>query len=553
MADTQRRQTAAVKNFFDGVAAAATVAGNRVRLSREAAASVIAGSSVPDCVGAFLAKMPEAAHGAILDSVLRGMDQFKREHGFAPDASLIEQALHNATPRPLSEVAPDHGSHGLRLDSATSAHHDQLSLNPVMAATSIMAQFAEAIPFAAYLPADIKTNEARLAILTHQAKSAFGDYADGASLDGIAGGGAFIDSERLCVLSTNGGGQSAALTFTVNPVAATTTGSSGAPLLRGRTVILVNGLPVASATRAYSGSTDAISGSVTISGTTYTITGTVNPTTGVISVSTSANLPAGTKVHALAYIDFEAAPDLAPVIGVEATIYNLIAKSGRAIVKTSIDALTQMQAEVGIDPRGQGLLALRAQYAQERHRRALQKMLLVATNNAGTWDYDLSTQIAQKDRSQIWMNLAPIVAGVSQTMANTTVNHGVTTLYVTGELSAQVRGLPLPMFEPSGITDRPGIYRLGRLFGLYDVYHTPWEVTGAVGGSSGQILAIGRSQDVARNPLIMGDAVAPVILPLAMSTDFKSGDGFYTRSFTELNPHQPSAQGAALISVTNIN
>jgi len=293
-----------------------------------------------------------------------------------------------------------------------------------------------------------------------------------------------------------------------------------------------------------------VAGSVTIAGTTYTLGGTVNSDTGAMSITTSATLPAGTALEALVYIDFEKAPELAPFVTTEATVYQLFARASRGLVKVSIDASTQMQQELALDPRGQSLLALRSQRAQERHYRAMAKMLRIGAARAVQWDYDYATQIAEKDRAQLWLNLMPILAAESQKMAERTVDHGITTLYFTGRLAAELRGLPSTLFESSGITDRPGVYRLGRLFGLYDCYYTPKLVVEGSATTS-QILAVGRATNVARNPIALGDAVPGLFLPLAMNSDMNTNDGYYERSFTEINPHTPSADAAVLINVIN--
>lgn len=560
MANTeQSRQPLVVKNFFDAVADVAAVdKKNRRTLSADAAKSVLSdnGIVIPNVVSGMLARYDEKVHAKILDSVLSGMSNYQREHGFAPDPSFVEFAVGSA----LRSVSPlgDLAIPGIRLDNATNNHHDQLSLQPAVAMVSIMAQFAEAIPYAAYLPADVKSNEARLAIMSNKAQSDFGDYLDGASLDGIAGGDGYLDSERMCTLSINGGGGSA-LTFTVTQKAsnavggiAVAGGNVAMPLLPGRTTLWVNGLPAGRETDSYTSGSNAIAGQAVIGGTTYTISGTVNSATGVISVTSSPVLPAGTVLEALAYIDYEKAPDYAPKIGTDVTVYRMFARSSRGIVKSTIDAMTQMTNELSLDPRGQALMSLRSQYAQERHYRVIRKMLRIAANLTDTWAYGYSTQIAQKSRSDIWQNLFPILGGLSQTMANRTVDHGINTLYLTGELAAQVKGLPSDMWEPSGITDRPGIYRLGRLNRQWDCYYTPKGLTESGGGDVSQILAVGRASNVARNPIVLGEAVPGMILPLAMNGDMVTSDGFYTRNFTEVNPHVPSAQGAALINVTGI-
>lgn len=542
MADpkVQSRQPVAVKMFFDAVDSAAP---GKTRLTAAAAQEVLRDGNirVPESVQRLVEKYKPEFHGMLLDAVRNGATMYEREHGFAPDASVVEYALDTAvkTVTPLADLHVP-----VRLDSATNAHHDQLSLQPAMAMVSIMAMFAEAVPFAAYLSADVKSNEARLAIMDNKADSAFGDYAKGDSLNGIAGGGGYLDCERVCLLTLNGG----AGPFAFAVKARTNDTGVAVPLLRGRTVLLVNGLPAGSEVRTTSGSgTNAVAGSVTIAGTTYTLGGTVNTDTGAMSITTSTPLPAGTVVQALAYIDFEKAPELAPYVSTEATVYTMFARASRGLVKVSIDASTQMQQELALDPRGQSLMALRSQRAQERHYRALSKMFEIGKGKTAQWNYDYAGQIAQKDRSQLWQNLMPVLAVESQKMAERTIDHGISTLYWTGSLAAELRGLPGTIFETSGIVDRPGIYRLGRLFGMYECYYTPKLLTDAP--TTSQILAVGRATNVARNPMIFGDAVPGVFLPLAMNSDMNTNDGYYERSFTEINPHLPSADAAVLISV----
>lgn len=547
--ETQTRQPFEVGHFFDSVQHATASGGTAEAVLKDAS------TPVPGVVAKLLERLPEKSgngeniHARVLDAVNMGIAKYEAAHGIKPTAATVDALLQNAVnaSKPLNEIT------GARFDAATSAHHDQLSLDPAVVIVSIMQMFEEAIPFATYLPTDTKSNEARLAIITHIARSNFGDYLEGAALNGIAGGAAYLECERVLTLSVNGGGALPAATVTAQSTGAVSGGNPAMPLLRGRTVIYVNGLPVAREPEVITGSGNStISGSVTIAGTTYAVSGTVNTDTGVITITNTPALPAGVVVEAYAYIDFERGPQFAPKIGTQADVFKLFAHASRAIVENTVDAYTQFMGEVNTDARGQGLLAVRRQDAQERHYRVLAKSLRVAARLTDTWAYDWTSQRQEKTRAVIWQDLAPVIAGLSQRMANLTTDHGITHLYMTGELAAQVRGLPSDIFQSSGITDRPGIYRMGRLFGLYDVYYTPRGLTETGNGATSQILCIGRSNDVARNMIVLGDAVPAMFLPLAMDSSMKYQDGFYTRRFTSLNPHEPSAQGAALINVTGI-
>ena len=110
--------------------------------------------------------------------------------------------------------------------------------------------------------------------------------------------------------------------------------------------------------------------------------------------------------------------------------------------------------------------------------------------------------------------------------------------------------LPREVFEPSGVAERPGIFRIGRLFGRFEVYYTPKGITES--DTASQVLCVGRATDVTRNPFILGDAVPPTVIPLSVGADLKQGAGFYARNFTAVNPHGPSSLGCALINITNL-
>ena len=71
------------------------------------------------------------------------------------------------------------------------------------------------------------------------------------------------------------------------------------------------------------------------------------------------------------------------------------------------------------------------------------------------------------------------------------------------------------------------------------------------GLTQSDIIAIGRSSQVARCPIVLGDAVAPTFLPLARQSDLVDQSAMYARDFTVVNPHQPSALGCAIITVLN--
>jgi hypothetical protein len=135
-------------------------------------------------------------------------------------------------------------------------------------------------------------------------------------------------------------------------------------------------------------------------------------------------------------------------------------------------------------------------------------------------------------------------------MAIDTMNHGITHLYVGAKVASQLMGMDSRVFAASGLSDRPNIYRIGTLFGRYEVYFAPNLLTETATGA--QVLCIGRATDVTRNPFILGDAVSPTVMPLSVNADMRTGTTFYARNFTALNPHHPSSMGAAMITIRNM-
>jgi len=457
----------------------------------------------------------------------------------------LQQGLVAATDR--KEVNKKQGD-GRMLDGVGNTEHsDPLGAQPNRVVVAITSAIAEAFPAATYLPADIGSNWARLAIVSHLAGTTFGGYNQNDIMDGVNVGQPFISAERLVTLAstdqTNFAGQISGITGGNTPVA----------VLRGRTLVYVNGFPcgMESANAPSSSSTSQITGYVTLGGVQYSMTGTVAPATGVVAIAFNTALPVGTIVAAEGFIDFENAPSLSPEVITQAVTFNLYATPWRARVRETIDAKTQYANELGLDMASEALIAVRNQFAMERHYNVLRKAIPLASSNSRTWDMEFQTQVAHKTRAMMWQDFQAVLGQSDQQMAEDTMDHGITHLYVGRVVQAQLLSMPQELFEPSGLVARPGIYRLGTLFGRYEVYYNPRAVENAAAGTA-QILAIGRSTQVARCPFVLGDAVPPTYIPLAVNDDFRSGAGFYARNFTSVNPHQPSSKGVAVINVINM-
>jgi len=545
MSGTQKKQytTSDATKLAAFVATASQTEGKAGAVFDSAAASEAAFDSIkneantdtPEIISELLGNVTTDDEKKVIKAIFDGARAYSNEHGFMPSGDVLLSAVHQAC--------------GI-FDSVSNGHHNQISVFPNAPIVAIMGAMAEATPFAGYLPADRGSNEARLIIVNHQAGSNWGDYSAGGIMDGIAAGGDYLGSSRTKELAGPNDTANYKFTFTAQPNA-----GAALNLLRGRTVVYVNGLIAMQ--EAQNGSSQAttvpLSGFVTLGGVEYALSGAVKPGSGEVVVTPTPALPAGTVVAAEVFVDYEKDPNVTPRMAVAAASYSLYASPFRAVYQITPEARSQFANEVGVDAGAEAMLAVRGQYALERHYNALRKAKMIGKyGNNVPFDFAYAEQIQQKTRAQIWQDFHSVLGAVSQKMAEDTADHGVTHLYVTATVAAQFLNMPRELFEPSGISARPGIYRLGRLFGLYEVYYTPKVLVESNGGASAEILCVGRSTQTARCPIIFGDASAPVFEPLGLGTDQLSGYAFNARSFTSANPHLASAKGCALITVSNL-
>lgn len=548
--DYAKRETAEVAQFVESLKDNAVKAGT---FDSAAATDFVLTASnqsssvkVPSALQAVLDEVGQDDAALITRAIVDGVSAYEDQHGVEAPADIVEQALH------LAYATTDQARRKFSLDSATSNHHDQIALQPNRAVVAILSAMGEAIPFAHYLPADIGSNEAVLAIMTHNAGNTYGRYAEGALMDGSLSGDAYISSSRIHTTTPATVDGAVAGKLTTVQTAEDTCDQSGTAvkLLRGRSLVYVNGVLAGKEVDSTGTGNSTVTGSITIAGTTYQIGGTINTDTGVFALTTTPKMPDTVPVTVEGFIDYERDASITPSIITAVNTYKLHAKPWRVLTHQTIDSRTQMANELGLDPYSEGVIAIQAQFANERHYEVLAKARRLAGNNQTTFDFEWSARSADMTRAKIWQDFAFPLGAISQQMAIDTMNHGVTHLYVGKNVAAQFLALPRDLFEPSGISERPGIFRLGRLFGRYEVYYTPKGITETT--TSSQILCIGRATDVTRNPFILGDAVPPTVIPLAVNSDMKQGAGFYARNFTAVNPHGPSSLGCAMINVINL-
>ncbi|WP_426237461.1 hypothetical protein [Pseudomonas sp. TWP3-2] len=507
---------------------------------------------LPARMAPLMAAVDEKHRPQILASLLDGIRRFQYEHGFMPSADMIDSALSQG----LSVADGSAGvlPGGATLDSVSnSLQGTPLSHQPNRISVAICGGLAESMPFGAYLPSDLSSNESKLAIVNSVAGSNFGAHKDGDILDGVNSGQHYISAERSVVAELAVDRATATFAFKTD-LAGT---GAGVPLIPTRTYVKVNGLKVAieinpnatTAARQIAGQVNVRKADGTV--TTHGISGSVTYGAGTGSLGFAPALPADVVVKVVGFIDYEAKPELTPTIKTKAESFSLFCTEQRVLMQVTPGARSQAQNELGADFLTVSVNSARRQWANERYYLALEKIREVAAITGKMFDFDAANQLLQKSRAQRWRDFAAFLGEVDQEVANNTMEYGISMLFVGKKGASNFRTMGADDFTPSGVQARPGIYRVGRYKNQYDVYYTPRHVNETA--TSLEMLAIGRAAQVARNPVVFSDALAPTLIPLGILSDLKSGAALYGRSLTEINPHDLSAMGCALITVENVD
>ncbi|NDY89698.1 hypothetical protein [Ideonella livida] len=563
-------QIAATRALFDSVEPGefATMAAPEVAASLGEKLARTGLDGLPKVVANYLGHVPSVMHGHALDAVSQGIAAYAAAHGRRPEGDTVAGILSSVAGMAdkYSIEARQAGRHIFAMDSVNASGSGQSNnwgLHPGAVMTAVLQMAATEIPFAGRIAADSGFATFRTGVLRNVAASNFGDYAAGDSLDGVMGAGEYIDSERVVTLTVNGG-MAAAVTGVVKTRAG---GSTELPLLAGASEIRVNGMVIgaeanagvygSSVNRSSGAGAYALAGSVQIAGTTYTLSdSTITPSTGAYSVKFSAELPAGTVVELVVYANYEANPDLAPVIGAEVDLHEYAVTASRAKTRATLDAFQQASAELGVDLFSAANWTVRAKYMLERYARVVKQLVLAGRALPGEWDMDWAAQKDQKNIAQVMVDLFPVLAKVSTSMAVATQDHGGDTLLVTGLFAQYLDSLPNEVFERSGLVKGKDVVRVGRLKQVnLDVYYVPaefgWLPNNDAAGTT-TALMVGRGTTTAKCPIIVADPIAPMLTPLADGQGGQMQNFFYVKGGAKLNRSTLFRQGAATITITGL-
>ena len=498
----------------------------------------------------------------IMDGVADQAKRFEQAYGYPVPDAVYDSAFRSVLPLINQDYA---NAIGVGDIAKRAGVYDEVSnvsggaMRVQQIAVAIMRAFSEQIPFAGVSAVGRGTNglEGRIILVEHMAQSDVGGYKQGDSLDGLDSGKPFMQSKRYvdaAPVDAEGLKYSATIKLSDND-------TNGCAIRSDTVQLYVNGILAAGANPgSRRGEAVAISSRFKLiddSGTDYRINVDCNdPTKGELVVTFDKKLPQGSRVRFSADIDFEhqTLKEKRPTLISEADVASFRIHYASGYYKFSQEAKHQWQSDVNLDLATQATIALRDQYYNERHHRAIECMYEIGQSYQSSFSLDWQNRLNERSISSVVDDIFFSLSKVNSDMVSRTQLSSLGVIYVGRDAVPFFEAMDNYIFVPSGVKKKAGIYRVGKWCGLYDVYCTPSPCLNKKTFSNAfQMLCIGRSDQIAGNPYITGDAVAPIITPFSITHAGEQGAFYFAAMNDTVNPFPRIASAAAIINVTNIS
>lgn len=521
------------------------------------------GSDVPEIIACVMDSLPEqVTFGGgrtketaqmVMDAVASSCIQYKKEHGRPAPDWVMDSAMRQAAAIASSDYAlklglDKYAQHSAVMDEAGSVSGGAMRIGQVLVA--ITQSYAENIPFAGSVAMGAGL-EGRLFNVGHVAGNNVGAYSQGDKLDGLAAGKPFMQSKRLVDATEATGEYTGTIKHHVGDAA-------GCPIRSDTVAVHVNGLLVAASNpSAKRGQSVSVADNFKLPGlsTAYSVTLTcLDPSTGVLKAVFTPTLPSGTAVMLAADVDYESSTMMGafkrPIVEVVADFKSIRGHYISGRYKQTQEAKQQWGTDVGLDSTSLGSLALRNQSGAERHNMATKLMYQVGRGYQTTFNLNWDARLNERSISSVMGDLTFVMSEADTAMIARTQLSSIGVIYVGQGGVPFFDSMPPEVFQSSHVTRRAGVYRLGTFLGRYEVYYSPIDELNTPNANGFQMLCIGRSNQVAANPFIVGDALGAQLLPQAINADGEQGAFFFQALGDSVNPWIDFASAAALINVT---
>ena len=526
----------------------------------------------------------------IFDGLEMGIEEYQRRNGgdnppiesiYAGMAMAYNGFIENSKDPEVQKAIAQY-------DKLSFDHHESLSVVPAAIQVTLMTNIASSLPIVAQLPNPIGSNEVPLLFGQTTANMRMGVFDAGDLIDGSKAGLPYLENRHTLVMQAGAGAGEFEITSRVGYTAQKDANGATkfviddetklAPYLGGRVVILVKGVPVARddskshATKSGISFIQPIDGqAVDIDGKKYLVKSgkaDLDNHTVTVTFDTAAGneTPAQDEVEVQLVFDYERKNAEGRLIltppGLDLTYgsYSIFASPMRAFISASIDAITQMRNELGLDWNGAVLAIVQQKYNLEQTARLLRDTRRACLmQQKHSYIIDLEKDGIQFNSVEGKLAAAKgslLKAKVSITqMTNRAV--GAVDYYVSDAGALYFSSMDANHFRPTGVAygDSSSIYRIGTLADGTNVYYIPDSLgvsdNSTNNGKNAEILVLPRPAVPETAPFIGMTAVPPVALT-ANGEMFEEQVGVYARISAERNPNPLYANQAMLIKIMNV-
>lgn len=568
---------------------------------------------IPPSLIALKENLDPSALPYLLDSIQCGIAQYRGVHGGdMPSASLVASAISQAdfihhhanaantdgmfdsvadalgvnaqaTLKEMMRTANFAKDEGM-LDGVNHGQHAAIADVPSLAMVIITTTIAAALPVVQYLPNPRGTQTVPLVYVRQSANMDYGKTNKNAVVDGVEAATQYFDNvHRIKFTSTDNITWTATVKRRSDKTTLLGVGDALLPILYGLTDYSINGQLFAE-DGATQTTASALSGVQQISPTVRdfkvgTVTG-VNLTSGTVNVETSVvtlvfnkAIPADSRIIGNFIGNFEATDAsgndqlVPPSTNINITYEAISAGPIRSKLAVTLEALSQMQNELGLDPRAAFVAVFTAKLMLEQNIRLLTEAYERALGSSKILVVDLSrgtdmTQAFNNTSAYASEVLPAIEEAKRNIIADVQAQPVGFDIYVTGKMSTLVKTLAddtnfIPTAVPHGLPNQ--LIRLGSRGSDHFYYIPPTasvlsekEVTiNNKAVMESDTLIVPRHDQAAKSPFI-GHIAVPITTQDLTSEAFKKGVTVFGRMACKLNPNERFGNQVWVLKVRNL-
>ena len=525
---------------------------------------------------------------AVFDGLEDGIIEFKRRNGGEMPSEYALAAALTTAAAPFGGGEKQDQNAEYTFDSLSLGHHEALSVVPAATQVIIAYGISNSLPLLSMLPNPMGSNELPIVYGTATAGLDMGVMRRGELMDGDKAGMPYLENRHTLTMKKASAG-----VFTLESHVAYTAEKRGdktvkftvdetsslAPFLGGRVSVMVKGIEIANdryRDHSTKGGRSVLQSPdpVEIGADTYIVTTAVaDLDTHTIAVNfdtTNGVDPDADDVSVELVFDYERKDSNGnnilrePSVDMEFLHRSIYAAPHRSRSTASIDAITQLSNELGINWYGAAQTIAMQRYYFEQTGRLLRTAFNMClsdqnakTGRVVTFDFN-KTGVSPTNLADAFSNIN-ITLGLARTRLSRAINTAIAgyDLYVSDRGAAFFSGMGGQNYESTGVPfgDQYSVYRIGRLKNNgANVYYVPSSMgvfDEETDTTTAHALLVPRAITPAQAPFVGFTAVPPMVLT-SNATAFEKDVAIYSRMAGEVNPLPRYRNQCMLIEMINL-